>query len=559
MNGPLLLLITFTVIFAFYAKQIFTYLRDRRRLAKHMEKIIGIGGLPIIGSTWMFKVNVADATEQFIYWCLYFYRQNVPAGKLWVGTDAIIIPVKPSILKVLMQSNDLITKAHLYSILHPWLGTGLLTSTGQKWSDRRKLLTPAFHFNVLNGFLPTHDYQAKTFLEQIEKFAGTNREFDIFPYIKRMALDIICETSMGATVDAQHNHDHAYVNSVKRLNELIFKFNMYPFLRNKILRKISGFGDEFDYHLNVVTGFTKKVIEDKWQEYNAYEAGTRQEDKSRKKAFLDLLMDVRHEGHMNYEDVREEVDTFMFEGHDTTSSSMGWVLWSLACHPECQEKVIEEVDRIFKNSDRDCTNEDLKEMKYLEKCIKEGLRLFPAVPLYARQVEEDFEVDIKAPRIQHGASADSVHPPISFPDPLIIMKLLLLAGLCIAFTAAMPVDELLRQEVVELAHDDFETLELADSSSSDEDDSSEELAVLEMNEVGVPEMMNLQEEPGFPLMFVLDARRRDVKTAGSVPRRPEAKVESELREAKVEKELREARVGSPFRTDFAIGCVPFFC
>ena len=71
---------------------------------------------------------------------------------------------------------------------------------------------------------------------------------------------------------------------------------------------------------------------------------------------------------------------------------MGWVLWSLACHPECQEKVIEEVDRIFENSDRDCTNEDLKEMKYLEKCIKEGLRLFPAVPLYARQVEEDFEV-----------------------------------------------------------------------------------------------------------------------------------------------------------------------
>lgn len=52
-------------------------------------------------------------------------------------------------------------------------------------------------------------------------------------------------------------------------------------------------------------------------------------------------------------------------------------------------------------------------------------------------------------------------------------------------------------------------------------------------------------------MFVLDARRRDVKTAGSVPRRPEAKAESELREAKAEKELREARAGSPFRTDFA--------
>lgn len=44
-------------------------------------------------------------------------------------------------------------------------------------------------------------------------------------------------------------------------------------------------------------------------------------------------------------------------------------------------------------------------------------------------------------------------------------------------------------------------------------------------------------------MFVLDVRRRDVKIAESVPRRPEAKAERERE--------KEARVGSPFRTDFA--------
>ncbi|EPB77297.1 unspecific monooxygenase [Ancylostoma ceylanicum] len=113
----------------------------------------------------------------------------------------------------------------------------------------------------------------------------------------------------------------------------------------------------------------------------------------KKKAFLDLLLDVQAEGNLSYEDIREEVDTFMFEGHDTTSSSMGWTLWFLAHNPKCQKKVQEEMDEIFGSSDRSCTSDDLKQMKYLEKCIKESLRLRPPVPNFTRKVENDIEID----------------------------------------------------------------------------------------------------------------------------------------------------------------------
>lgn len=54
-----------------------------------------------------------------------------------------------------------------------------------------------------------------------------------------------------------------------------------------------------------------------------------------------------------------------------------------------QERVREELDSIFGDSDRPVSMADLSQLKYLECCIEESLRLFPSVPTIGRELSQD--------------------------------------------------------------------------------------------------------------------------------------------------------------------------
>lgn len=68
---------------------------------------------------------------------------------------------------------------------------------------------------------------------------------------------------------------------------------------------------------------------------------------------------------------------------------MNWALHLLGCNPEIQEKAHQELDAVFGDEARDVDFDDLKNLPYLECCLKEALRLFPSVPMFARTLHED--------------------------------------------------------------------------------------------------------------------------------------------------------------------------
>jgi cytochrome P450 family 4 len=80
--------------------------------------------------------------------------------------------------------------------------------------------------------------------------------------------------------------------------------------------------------------FTTEVIAER--EKNFHSDSTTQK-KRKRLAMLDLLLTAkREEGLIDNEGIREEVDTFMFEGHDTVSAAMIFALMMIANHPQVQ-------------------------------------------------------------------------------------------------------------------------------------------------------------------------------------------------------------------------------
>lgn len=74
--------------------------------------------------------------------------------------------------------------------MKPWLGTGLLTSTGSKWLARRKIITPAFHFSILEDFVSIFDHHTSILVEKLRGHEGQG-DVDIFPMTALCALDVI--------------------------------------------------------------------------------------------------------------------------------------------------------------------------------------------------------------------------------------------------------------------------------------------------------------------------------------------------------------------------------
>ena len=84
---------------------------------------------------------------------------------------------------------------------------------------------------------------------------------------------------------------------------------------------------------------------------------------------------------------------FIMAGFETTASTLSSLSYCLAKNPDVLEKLVEEVDEVVEASEGKINQESIREMPYMEACIKETLRLLPPIFRTDRTCVKDWEED----------------------------------------------------------------------------------------------------------------------------------------------------------------------
>ncbi|XP_072766427.1 cytochrome P450 4C1-like isoform X2 [Anoplolepis gracilipes] len=302
-----------------------------------------------------------------------------PISKIWVTIVPIINVAHPNDIETILSSTKHIEKGSVYAYLFPWFGTGLLTSTGTKWHNRRKILTPTFHFNILRQFVNIFIEEGDRMTKSLKNKQNHTVE-NLISFISEHTLNAICETAMGTSLQSMNIFQKQYRDAVYDMINIIAYRIVRPWLKNETVFALTSKGRMHNKILKILHGFTKKIIEERkryheetgYQYLKNFENDTPNEyaeiatTRKKRLAMLDLLIAASQENKIDDSGIREEVDTFMFE-----------------------DRVRNEVNAALQENGGNFTMSLLQNLPYLERCLKEALRLYPSVPFISRTLSAD--------------------------------------------------------------------------------------------------------------------------------------------------------------------------
>ncbi|KAJ8715553.1 hypothetical protein PYW07_010035 [Mythimna separata] len=349
------------------------------------------GALPIIGHAHQLLGSELQLwqTEKEVY---HFCLENGGVVEVRLGPRSVYIVT--DLDDCLTVANTCLEKPYLYDFGKPLYDRGLVTANALTWKPHRKLLNPAFSQQILNTFVQEYSEQARCLVTELATEAGKD-PFDVVPYLLKNVIKSLYKTVIGVkpSDNAQEMTLKTYAHATDCFFGLLEDRFQSAWLHLPVLFNMSYLKKKQDAIVKTLKNITETIIMKRKSErkQNLY-VDSIKEVTSDYKSLLDLLLDVGEKEVFTDEEIREHLDTIIGAAYDSTTRAMTVCLILIGTYPKVQARILEELQEVFDDSDRDLTRHDLPKLVYLEAVLKETLRLYPSVPRVGRYSESTVQL-----------------------------------------------------------------------------------------------------------------------------------------------------------------------
>ena len=364
-----------SIVVALVVIKVFFIWSDLQKSAKQLQPVPEMsGGLPVLGH--IIPLISQPPWDTISKWVL--EKGPIIRFNLF-GRQIIALNNRDMLKRVLQMKFHTYQKDQFtYAPFKCLLGTGLVTSEGKLWKAQRGFLAPAFRVEILQDTAEIAQRAVDLLSKKLEKYRGTNQEVQMAEEFRKLTLQVIGEAVLSLSPEESDRvFPELYLPIVEEANRRTW----YPFRAFLPLPATFAHSKAIKELNRYVTSLIKTRREE-------FVQGNRKND------ILDKILDgVKDEPWTNdvLIQLRDEIKTFLFAGHETSSAMMTWTMFELNKNPKYLEKVVNEANEVFDTDDvSDIPFDRIKDgLQFTQAALKESLRKYSVVPVVTRQLVED--------------------------------------------------------------------------------------------------------------------------------------------------------------------------
>ena len=297
-------------------------------------------------------------------------------------------------------SNFLWREGHFRDLIG-LMGDGLLTIDGDFHRSSRRIMLPAFHREQLEA-------SVGTILEETERAVGElvpGTTMDLYVWTRHLAMRVAMRALFGVDPDGETARS---IDAAALFEEALAFYASEYMLRVRRDRR---------------SPWARMQRAARRLDAMIYgEISSRRAQGRRGQDILSLLLDAQDEDGNSLSDlqIRDEVMTLLFAGHDTTTSTVSFMFYELALQPEIRDRLVTEQDRLVPAGRPTVSQVVGGELPELEMVLDETLRKYPPAWVGPRRAVEQFEFEghsVPARAFVNYSSWASHHLPDVFPEP----------------------------------------------------------------------------------------------------------------------------------------------